>query len=266
MTLNPDDEVILIPTMGFLHNGHFSLIKEAFRISRHVIVSIFLNPIQFENHKDFSLYPKSLDRDFKELKKLGVTAVFAPHSEEMYPKHFQTYISNECLAHSLCGKSRPSHFKGVCTIVMKLINLTKPHYVIFGRKDYQQFKIIEKMVDDLDVNTKILSSNTIREPNGLAISSRNHRLSEHHRLLAQNFFQSLSAGKKIFADGERSPQIIINKVKEQLLKIPDIQIDYIEIRSSTDLSKSTSTNIERSIIFGAITIDSIRLIDNLPLQ
>ncbi|MFK7826645.1 MAG: pantoate--beta-alanine ligase [Oligoflexales bacterium] len=258
--------IALVPTMGALHQGHISLIEKAKTLSQDIIVSIFVNPSQFGPGEGLSSYPRTLSKDLIILNELGVQAVFAPNSEEIYPRDFQTYIYNSRISENLCGTSRMGHFQGVCTIVLKLINLIRPKWIFFGKKDYQQYKIIEQMITDLDLETKIIACELIRNSRGLALSSRNKSLSEEEAELALSLYHTLKLGKDLVSKGERNPEHIEGFLKKKLMVIEGISLDYLEIRNAKDLTKSSPSSILDSILFGAIKIGSTRLIDNMPLS
>ena len=259
-------KVALVPTMGALHKGHLSLVEKAKALTSDVIVSIYVNPTQFGENEDLGRYPRTLEKDLQLLDKLEVPAVFAPLNEEVYPKGYQTYVYNNSLSQELCGASRPGHFQGVCTIVLKLINLINPQWVIFGKKDYQQYKIIERMITDLNINTNIVAADLVRDPSGLALSSRNKNLNSSDAKLALYLFKTLQHGKALVKQGERDPELIVKALKKKIMEIDGISLDYLEIRKAEDLSKSSPSSILDSILFGAIKIGSTRLIDNMPLS
>lgn len=261
-----DDSIALIPTMGALHEGHLSLIKKAMTLTSDIIVSIYINPSQFGPNEDLNTYPRSLTDDIAALDKLGVCAVFAPTDEEMYPQGFQTYVYNDNISKDLCGKSRPEHFQGVCTIVLKLINLVRPKWIVFGKKDYQQYKIIEQMISDLDLDTKIIAGELVRASNGMALSSRNQKLNECQKQIALNLFEVLQSGKELVSQGQYDPEQIVMHLRKKLMEIKGISLDYLEIRKAKDLTKSSPDTILDSILFGAIKVGSTRLIDNVPLS
>ena len=259
-------KLALIPTMGALHEGHISLVEKAKTLTQDVVVSIYVNPRQFGPGEDLDTYPRSLKRDFDILSKLDVRAVFAPNNEEIYPEGYQTYVYNSKISRDLCGASRSSHFQGVCTIVLKLINLIKPKWILFGKKDYQQYKIIEQMINDLDLDTKIVAGELIRDSRGLALSSRNSRLNEKEAELALSLYHTLKLGKEMVSKGERDPKYLLDFLKERLMAIDGISLDYLEMRNADDLVKSNPKTILDSILFGAIKIGTTRLIDNMPLS
>ncbi len=258
-----------VPTMGFLHDGHLSLIDEAHKICDVVIVSIFVNPLQFGPNEDFSNYPRALERDLEFCANRGVNLVFAPQVEELIPQETLVILNVSQLGSNLCGKSRPNHFQGVCTIVNKLFNLIQPDYAFFGQKDIQQFKIIERMVNDLFIPVKLKMVNTIRASDGLALSSRNKYLSTEQRQQALIVPQVIEfIANQIIKLRKSDPQltyeqqkILLEEVKGMVVKIPDSRVDYLEIISSNDL-QHTENIAQELIIAAAIFIGTTRLIDN----
>lgn len=258
-----------VPTMGFLHDGHLSLIDEAHKICDVVIVSIFVNPLQFGPNEDFSNYPRALERDLELCANRGVNLVFAPQVEELIPQETLVVLNVSQLGSNLCGKSRPNHFQGVCTIVNKLFNLIQPDYAFFGQKDIQQFKIIERMVNDLFIPVKLQMVNTIRASDGLALSSRNKYLSTKQRQQALIVPQVIEfIANQIIKLRKSDPQltqeqqkILLEEAKGMVAKIPDSRIDYLEIVSSNNLHH-TENIAQELIIAVAIFIGTTRLIDN----
>ena len=189
-------KVALVPTMGALHEGHLSLVKIAVKKADYVIVSIFVNPIQFDPSEDYKKYPRELEEDARKLDSLGAHVIFAPDNTAMYPPEHSTYVSVEGLTEGLCGRSRPVHFRGVTTVVTKLLNIVMPHLAVFGQKDVQQLAVIRKLVKDLNMDVEIVQAPIVREPDGLAMSSRNSYLSKEEREQASVIYKALCAGKK----------------------------------------------------------------------
>ncbi len=262
-----------VPTMGFLHDGHLSLIDEAHKICDVVIVSIFVNPLQFGPNEDFSNYPRALERDLELCANRGVNLVFAPQVEELIPQETLVVLNVSQLGSNLCGKSRPNHFQGVCTIVNKLFNLVQPDYAFFGQKDIQQFKIIERMVNDLFIPVKLQMVNTIRASDGLALSSRNKYLSTEQRQQALIVPQVIEFIANQIVELRKSQSqlaqeqydTLLNQAKEMVDKIPDGRVDYLEIVSSNNLQHTKDIKQEL-IIAAAIYIGTTRLIDNYILS
>jgi len=256
----------LVPTMGYLHDGHLSLVRRAKAECDVVIVSIFVNPLQFGVGEDYEEYPRDLTRDTALLEKEGVDAVFAPSVKEMYPPGYSTTVEvgGEITA-KLCGKSRPGHFKGVTTVVSKLFNICLPEVAYFGQKDAQQAMIIEKMVRELNFPLRIVRCPIVREADGLAMSSRNVYLSQEERKSALVLSQALALAREMIENGETN----VNKVKEAMINLinskPYTQIDYVEITSGEDLSDLAEIR-GKVLVALAVRVGKTRLIDNLLLE
>ena len=255
-----------VPTMGYLHEGHLTLVRSAKKQADIVIVSIFVNPLQFGPKEDFSRYPRDLERDLALLQEEGVNCVFAPTAEEMYPEGFSTFVevSGE-LTEVMCGKSRLGHFKGVATVVTKLFNIVTPDLAFFGQKDAQQLFIIEKLVRDLNLNVEIVRVPTRREEDGLAMSSRNTYLSPEERKAATILYRALKRGEELVLTGERNPEKLKLILEEYIKTEPRAQIDYIEVRSVPDLKPMEKIQ-GKFIIALAVYIGKTRLIDNFILE
>jgi len=256
----------LVPTMGYLHDGHLSLIKKARRENDIVIMSNFVNPLQFGPKEDFATYPRDLDRDNKLAESAGVDYVFAPTTEEMYPQGYDTYVEVKGpITEKMCGKSRPGHFKGVTTVVLKLFLITQPDRAYFGQKDAQQAIVIRKMVTDLNVPVKIITCPIIREEDGLALSSRNTYLSSEERLQALALPRALSAGRDMIMKGETDPQKVRLHIKQILESSPGIRVDYVEVVDGDDLS-DLSVIKGKVLLAAAVYVGKTRLIDNIDLM
>lgn len=256
----------LVPTMGYLHDGHLSLIKKARRENDIVIMSNFVNPLQFGPKEDFATYPRDLDRDNKLAESAGVDYVFAPTTEEMYPQGYDTYVEVKGpITEKMCGKSRPGHFKGVTTVVLKLFLITQPDRAYFGQKDAQQAIVIRKMVTDLNVPVKIITCPIIREEDGLALSSRNTYLSSEERLQALALPRALSAGRDMIMKGETDPQKVRLHIKQMLESSPGIRVDYVEVVDGDDLS-DLSVIKGKVLLAAAVYVGKTRLIDNIDLM
>ncbi len=253
--------VALVPTMGYLHEGHESLIKKASEDNDRVIVSIFVNPMQFGINEDLSTYPRNIDRDSDICEKNGASLIFNPSVEEMYTDEFSTFVDLNNLTSGLCGKSRPTHFRGVCTVVSKLFNIVNPDKAYFGQKDAQQLSIIKQMVIDLNFDIEIVSCAIVREADGLAKSSRNTYLSKEERQAATIINKSLKKAKSLIKGGERDSKKIINFIKNEISKEPLAKIDYISTVDNKSI-KSVRTIEEGSLIAVAVFIGNTRLIDN----
>jgi pantoate--beta-alanine ligase len=254
-----------VPTMGYLHEGHLSLVKIAKKKSDLCVVSIFVNPLQFGPQEDYHIYPRNFSRDKKLLKDLGVDIIFYPEVKEMYPEEQLTFVQVKKLSAGLCGRSRPGHFEGVATVVAKLFNIVKPHIAVFGQKDYQQAVIIKKMVKDLNFDVKIIVAPTVREKDGLACSSRNSYLSEKERKEAVVLYQSLLLAKKMIAEGERNPEEIIKEMTKLITTKSSGKIDYIEIVDANTLQPVKEIRGKVCIAL-AVFFNKARLIDNILVQ
>lgn len=255
----------LVPTMGYLHEGHISLVRRSAKENDFTVASIFVNPAQFGPKEDFKKYPRDFKRDKSILKEAGVDALFYPEAEEMYPDPYYTYVRVEDLGDTLCGKSRPGHFKGVATVVAKLFNIVKPDIAYFGQKDAQQALIIGEMAKDLNMDLKVRTMPTIREKDGLAMSSRNAYLGASERKDAAVLYKSLLAAKRMINKGGRSPQKIINNMRALIKQKKSAMIDYAEIVDAATLKpvKKISGDI---LIALAVRIGNTRLIDNLKIR
>jgi len=256
--------IALVPTMGFFHEGHLSLMREGRKQGDDLVVSIFVNPTQFGPGEDLDSYPGNLERDFELAKKENVDAVFVPDKQELYPER-QTYVRQEKLPDHLCGLSRPVHFQGVTTVVTKLFNIIKPHVAVFGRKDYQQFIVIRQMVLDLNFDIEIIGSPTTRESDGLAMSSRNTFLTSRQRDSALTLYQSLQTGQKLVENGEKNSKTLIDTASNLIKSCPETDIDYIAICDPDTLDDMAV--IDRPALMAlAVKVGKTRLIDNMILR
>ena len=254
-----------VPTMGALHEGHLSLIRQARRHCEIVVVSIFVNPLQFSPTEDLSRYPRPVKSDQQLCREAGVDLIFWPSNEEFYPKDFQTSVKVNRLSQRWEGEARPTHFEGVTTVVTKLLSLIRPSHAYFGQKDYQQLLVIKQMVQDLNIDTKIVRCPTIRESDGLALSSRNRYLSESQRRQAVSLSIALQLGVKTIKKGETEVRRIQNSMKEKLRKISGVKVEYLAVCDAETLEPLTSVKGE-VVLLGAIQIGSIRLIDNMLIK
>jgi len=256
----------LVPTMGYLHEGHLTLVREARKACDAVIVSIFVNPMQFGVGEDFEEYPRNLQRDSELLQKEGVDAIFAPQAGDMYPAGYNTFVEvyGE-ITKKMCGASRPGHFKGVTTVVSKLFNICQPDVAYFGQKDAQQVMIIEKMVRELNFPVTSVRVPIVREPDGLALSSRNVYLNNEQRKYALILNKSLQAAKQEIENGQRDAEVIKQKIKANIEECPQADIDYIEISDACNL-KGIELIKGQVLIALAVKIGNTRLIDNLLLE
>ncbi len=259
---------VLVATMGSLHEGHLALIHRARQIAGTegvVILSLFVNPTQFDQADDLRHYPRALEQDLALCKKHGVDIVFAPESGDIYHSDHSVTVTESSLSQRLCGASRPGHFDGVCTVVLKLFNLTQPDIAIFGKKDYQQLAIIRRMVRDLNIPISIEGVETVREQSGLALSSRNQRLSQQQRSDAQRIRRALLAAQTAHQQGEKSAQSLLNIVSDIIESSElDVEIDYLELLDQDDL-QPVETLSSPAIIATAVFYEQVRLIDNIEL-
>jgi len=254
-----------VPTMGYLHEGHLSLVRRARAENGSVVVSIFVNPTQFSPHEDFQRYPRDLNRDLRLLESTQVDAIFTPEVDEMYPTGASTTVEVGALSSILEGASRPGHFRGVATIVCKLFHLVHPDRAYFGSKDYQQLQVIRRMVHDLRMPVKVVGCPTIREPDGIAMSSRNVYLSPPERQAAASLSQALSHAKRLFKDGVRDVSRLQAEVQNLLDKEPLIRTDYVAIVHPHTLESVVTLADEGAVICLAVWIGRTRLIDNIHL-
>jgi pantoate--beta-alanine ligase len=256
-----DGELALVPTMGFLHAGHQSLIKAAAQRAPTVAVTIFVNPAQFGPGEDLTSYPRDMQGDLRKCEEAGGTFVFAPESPaEMYPPGFQTWIQPGPLAEPLCGAARPGHFRGVCTIVAKLFALSRADAAFFGEKDYQQLLVLKRMVKDLNVATEVLGRPIVREPDGLALSSRNAYLSREERMRATALWKALQAARRKFAEGEKDPARI-EQLAREIIEADGLRVEYAEVRDSVDLERPGQADPSCRLFLAAF-LGKTRLIDN----
>ena len=250
-----------VPTMGYLHQGHVSLMEKGKPLCDELVLSIFVNPTQFGPNEDLNSYPSNIENDLLLAEKAGVTAVFLPHKKDMYPEHFQTEIKLQSLPHHLCGKFRPVHFAGVATVVTKLFNIVMPDMAVFGMKDYQQLQIIRQLVLDLDFDIKILAGDIIREKDGLAMSSRNAYLSESQRASALSLSRSLNLAQELIAGGEKNSAAIRSKIEALIHSFPETEVEYISFCRPETLEEIEV--IEKKVLLAlAVKVGKTRLIDN----
>jgi pantoate--beta-alanine ligase len=258
-------KIALVPTMGFFHEGHVELMRVARKHSDTLIISIFVNPTQFGPGEDLDQYPRDPEGDIMKAREVGVDVVFMPSSEEMYPKGSQTSVQVDKVTSHLCGLSRPGHFKGVTTVVAKLFNITKPHLAVFGQKDYQQLTVISRMVMDLNMDIQILGVPTVRESDGLAMSSRNSYLSVEERKSALCLKRSLDLAAHMVKEGERSSEALKLAVEDMIHSYPFTHIDYVSLCDPVSLEE-TETLEEETLLALAVRVGRTRLIDNCVLR
>jgi len=254
-----------VPTMGYLHEGHLELIRRSRAADQHVAVSIFVNTTQFGPHEDLSTYPHDPDRDLALLKKEGVDMVFMPDDKEVYPDDFSTWVNVERITKRLEGASRPGHFRGVTTVVAKLFNIVGPDRAYFGQKDAQQALVIKKMVTDLNMNLEIVVVPTVREPDGLAMSSRNIYLDQEERKAALVLYKALTLAQELYEKGERSAAVIRNKLTEFIQGEPRVSLAYVSVADTDSLEELD--RIDRpTVISMAVSVGKTRLIDNMIIM
>lgn len=258
-------KIAFVPTMGYLHEGHLSLIRIARELCDLLVVSIFVNPSQFAPHEDFDAYPRNFQRDFEMTEKEGVDIIFSPEIDELYPSDFQTYVSLEKIPIHLCGISRPIFFRGVATVVTKLFNIVKPHTAVFGKKDYQQLLVIRRMVSDLHMDIDIIGGETIREHDGLAMSSRNTYLTKTQRKSALSLNKAMKSAQTAVESGVIDASQIISETKAFISSHPGTQIDYVAICDPETLEDIQVIN-RPALMALAVKVGSTRLIDNMILN
>jgi pantoate--beta-alanine ligase len=254
----------LVPTMGYLHEGHLSLIRKAKADCDYVVVSIFVNPTQFGANEDLSRYPRDLERDLRLIEPLGVDLVWNPTPEIMYPAGYQTWVEVDVMARLLEGVMRPTHFKGVTTVVAKLFNAVQPHKAYFGQKDAQQAAVIRQMTRDLNFPVELIVCPTMREADGLAMSSRNKYLEGEDRKAATILFRSLCAAKVVYESGERNAEMLRLKMKEVLASEPRAQVQYVSC-ADYDTLEELDVVKGKTLISMAVVLGKTRLIDNFVL-
>jgi pantoate--beta-alanine ligase len=255
-----------VPTMGALHEGHISLIRHARTKCSRVYASIFLNPTQFAANEDLSKYPRTFDADVEKLTASGVHVLFAPDAKEIYPAGFRTYVNVESLSEKLEGKSRPGHFRGVATVVLKLFEIVQPHLAFFGRKDAQQVRILQQMAHDLNLNTEIVVCPIVREADGLALSSRNAYLNLEERRAATTLFRALSAAQREINTGTRDSLQLQTAIRNTLSGEPLARLEYAEIVDAETFEPVARIAARSVYILLAVFIGKTRLIDNLLIE
>ena len=255
-----------VPTMGALHEGHLTLVREARAANDVVIVSIFVNPTQFDDKADLERYPRDLTADAAMLAEYDVDHIFAPERHEIYPDGFATYVNVEGLTNALEGESRPGHFRGVATVVTILFNTIRPDRAYFGQKDAQQVAVIKRLTIDLGFETEIVVVPTVREESGLAMSSRNERLSTEDRKKAAIIIESLREAKLAFKKGERNAVHLTEMVKKQIAGEPAAEIDYVAVVDRESLQSVEKIGDEEALIAVAVRLGGVRLIDNVILN
>ncbi len=254
-----------VPTMGYLHEGHLALVKRARHLADVVVVSIFVNPTQFGPTEDLDRYPRDMERDKALLEQEKTDIIFFPEAQDIYPPGYSTYIEVRNIDEHLCGKIRTGHFTGVATVVAKLFNIVKPNFAVFGQKDYQQLRIIERMVEDLNMDVKILSHPTVREADGLAMSSRNTYLSPEERERALSISRAIRKVEALYREGERDPARLKGEAEAVLSAAKDVEIEYVSVCDAATLEER-ATLTGKAVLAIACRVGKTRLIDNTLLS
>jgi pantoate--beta-alanine ligase len=255
------ETICLVPTMGYLHDGHLALVRKGCDIADNVVVSLFVNPIQFGPGEDLGNYPRNFERDAELAEESGTNVLYSPDVKDVYPDGFQTKVSVAGLTTGLCGASRPGHFDGVTTVVAKLFNTVKPNSAVFGRKDFQQLAVIKKMVRDLNWDITIVGHPIVREKDGLAMSSRNAYLNKEERVKALCLFDSIQFARKQVSSGNQDAGALKKEIEHKILEYGDVFIDYISIVNAETLKECEVVD-KNSVLALAVKIGSTRLIDN----
>jgi pantoate--beta-alanine ligase len=258
-------KVVLVPTMGYFHPGHVSLMEYGRTIGERLVVSLFVNPAQFGPQEDLARYPRDLDRDTRLAREASVDCLYTPEAGAMYPPGYQTFVEVESLSQGLCGASRPGHFRGVATVVLKLLNQVQPRVAVFGEKDYQQLMVVKRMVADLNVPTEVVGRPIIREPDGLAMSSRNTYLNPEERAAALCLYRALLAARELVASGARSRENILEAVRQIINAAPGTHIDYAVLVEPETLKEVAAIRGEARLLL-AVWVNQTRLIDNTLLS
>jgi pantoate--beta-alanine ligase len=258
-------QIALVPTMGYFHEGHLSLMRYGRERGDRLVVSLFVNPTQFGPREDLDQYPRDLDRDAALAREVGVDVLYTPADADMYPENYQTYVTVEGLSQGLCGASRPGHFRGVATVVLKLFHQVLPHLAVFGEKDYQQLAVIKRMVADLDVPVEAVGRPIVREADGLALSSRNTYLSPEERQSALCLFQALTKARNLATTGEAKADKILAQVRQTITSTPDTRLDYA-VLVDPDTLHEVDTILGSARLAVAAWVGTTRLIDNMLLE
>jgi pantoate--beta-alanine ligase len=253
--------IAFVPTMGYFHEGHLNLMRLGREQGDCLAVSIYVNPTQFAPTEDFEAYPRDFERDRRLAEEVGVDLIFTPDNREMYPDGYRTYVEVEGVTNNLCGVSRPRFFRGVTTVCTKLFHIVMPHLTVFGRKDFQQYVTIKRMVQDLNMAIEVIGMQTTREPDGLAMSSRNTYLKPEERETALSLSRSLRLAKELYEEGERDSGIILTEVRKFIAGYPRAEIDYAKICDTVTMEDAV--RIEGETVFAlAVRVGRTRLIDN----
>ena len=257
--------VALVPTMGYLHEGHLSLVREARRLAPLVIVSVFVNPTQFGPNEDLDRYPRDMRGDLRKLRQEGVEVVFCPDTAEIYPERYQTFVDVTEVTRDYCGASRPSHFRGVATVVTKLFTIIQPDVAVFGEKDYQQLVVIRRLAQDLGLDVDVVGLPTVREEDGLAMSSRNAYLSPAQRQQATTIYRGLRKAKRLLDSGERDAAELAAIAIDLLREEQDLVIDYVAVCDPETLERIPEVE-KQAVLLVAVKVGDTRLIDNIRLE
>jgi pantoate--beta-alanine ligase len=257
--------IALVPTMGYLHKGHLMLMEYGREKADLLVISLFVNPLQFGPQEDFEKYPRDPEQDARLAEGAGVDLIFSPEARDLYPDHFQTYVEVKKVTQNLCGASRPGHFQGVTTVVCKLFQIVKPHLAIFGQKDFQQLVAIRQMVRDLNMDLEVVGRPTVRESDGLALSSRNVYLSPEERVSARSLSRALQEALALYRKGEQHSEVILNRVREIILGEDRTRIDYVKICHPETL-EDIPLITDRGVLALAVRVGKTRLIDNCLLE
>jgi pantoate--beta-alanine ligase len=258
-------QIALVPTMGYFHDGHLALMRYGRQHGDRLVVSLFVNPTQFGPSEDLDRYPRDLKQDAARARKVGVDVLYTPAAADMYPPGYQTYVSVEDLSQPMCGASRPGHFRGVATVVLKLFHQVLPHLAIFGEKDYQQLAVIKRMVADLNVPVEVVGRPIVREADGLAMSSRNSYLSPEERRSALGLYQALTEARVLAASGENNADKILAEVKQMISQNPHTRLDYAVLVDPATL-QNVGTIHGSARLAVAAWVGGTRLIDNMLLE
>jgi pantoate--beta-alanine ligase len=258
-------KVALVPTMGFFHPGHLSLMEYGRTIADRLVVSLFVNPAQFGPQEDLARYPRNLDGDARMAREAGVDFLYTPEAASMYPPGYQTFVTVEQLSQGLCGVVRPGHFRGVATVVLKLFSQVDPQVAVFGEKDYQQLQVVKRMVADVDLSVEVVGRPIIREPDGLAMSSRNTYLNPEERAAALCLYRGIQAARELVAAGEQAGDRIIQGVQAIIRQTPFTRIDYVTLVHPETLQEVETIRGEARLLL-AVWINKTRLIDNTLLS
>ncbi|MDD5723787.1 MAG: pantoate--beta-alanine ligase [Syntrophales bacterium] len=256
------ERIAFVPTMGYLHDGHLRLMEEGKRRGDCLVTSIYVNPTQFGPGEDLDKYPRDFERDERLSRDVGVDVIFYPSNSQMYPENYHTYVTVEDITTNLCGLTRPTHFRGVATVCAKLFNIVKPHVTVFGRKDFQQLAVIKRMVADLNMDIEVIGIPTVRENDGLAMSSRNAYLKEGERESALSVSRSLRRAADLYTRGERDAGVILQEVKNFIERHPGTKIDYVKICDVETMSDVQAVEGKKSVLALAVWVGTPRLIDN----